>query len=75
VGNAKPITLKPIPDPFIVGSSRSGSRIDIMVDPTAGGLVDPGIADYQLGTCDCISGYRVMAQVSELPPTNRNASA
>ena len=71
-GNAGPIILKPIPEAFIVDTSRAGSDIVVTVNSSP----EPGSeADYQLGTCDCVAGYRVMSLVSELPPTDRDAAA
>ena len=71
-GNAKPIILQPIPTPFIVDSSRAGADIVLTVNAA----VAPGDeADYQLGTCDCVAGYRVMMAVSEAPPDDRSVAA
>jgi hypothetical protein len=70
-GNASPIILRPLPVPFIVGSQRNGNTISVTARVDA-----DATADYQLGTCDCVSGYLLYSQSSAgAPPTDRNVSA
>lgn len=68
-GNATPIVLRPIPESFIVLSERVGQDLIVTVNSPP-----PVGADYQLGTCDCLNSYFVMSQVSDVPPTDRDAA-
>lgn len=71
-GNATPIILKPIPVPFFVTSSRVDANtinVTVRVDLDT-------TADYQLGTCDCLSGYLLYTQSSTgAAPTDRDVAA
>jgi len=70
-GNASPMILRPVPVPFFTASSRVGETITVTVRVDA----DP-TADYQLGTCDCVSGYELYSQSSTGgPPTDRDVTA
>ena len=70
-GNATPIVLKPIPVPYFISSSRFGDTISLELRVEA----EPA-ADYQLGTCDCVSGYLLYTQTSTgAAPTDRDVNA
>ena len=70
-GNHMPIILKPIPVPYFISSSRVGDTISLELRVEA----EPA-ADYQLGTCDCVSGYLLYTQTStEAAPTDRGTDA
>jgi hypothetical protein len=69
-GNASPIILRPVPVPTILDTTPPGAGTTARVDADL-------TADYQLGTCDCISGYKIFYQEVPdglLPPTDRDVS-
>jgi len=71
-GNASPIVLRPISSPVILSAARDGVFIVLMVNVAA-----DAEARYELGGCDCVSGYRVMSQTRprhEPPPVDRDVS-
>jgi hypothetical protein len=71
VGNASPIILRPIPVPAILETGPSDSTaatVQVDADSTA---------RYELGTCDCVTGYKIYYQgvtSGAAPPTSRDVS-